>query len=145
MQSLERIEIRFVGDRRGEGGRVRVRISGDRGIPTRRERSASTSDPIRDAVEPVPKQFPATKRCGTTDKYDEGRLERIFDLVRVVEQLPTHAKNHRAVPSDNRPECLLVVAADECLKKLRLGSTRQRTPGEEMPELRGDGSRGTSP
>jgi hypothetical protein len=60
-------------------------------------------------------------RRGFLHQDQEGGLEGIFGFVRIPEQLAANAKDHRAMPLDQRFESRLVVVGDKTFQELSVG------------------------
>jgi hypothetical protein len=101
------------------------------GPPPRPIAAGARGDPERHTVQPVRQQLAVAQRARPADQDQERRLERILHVVRIVEQPPADAQDHRAVPRHDRLKRDLVALAREPRQELPLRQTRYGPPAEQ--------------
>ncbi len=90
---------------------------------------------IGDPVQPRAHRVPHPERTAPTRQDEKRRLERVLGLILVVQDRPTGAQNHRAVPFEQGCECELgrrLVPRRELLQQLTIRQAGGR-PRVEKP------------
>ena len=80
-------------------------------------------DASGDAVEPGSQYVALADRPGLLDQDQEGGLKGVGDVVRVIQDAPADAQDHRPMPMEDRLEGRLVAMGEESLQELSLGQT----------------------
>ena len=83
---------------------------------------------MRDLVQPAPQGVSSPDRAALLDQDQEGRLEGVLGIVRVAQDPPADAQDHRPVPPHQRLEGPGVALGEETLEELRVGEPRDRPP-----------------
>ena len=71
-------------------------------------------------------------RSGPADQDQERRLERVLDVLAVMEDRPARAHDHRPVPLHQRREGGPIPTRQEPLQELTVGEARRDPLGEEV-------------
>ena len=94
-----------------------------------------------DPVEPATDRGSLVDRSGLAHQDQEGRLERVFHVVRVVEDPTADSQHHRPMPPHQRRERELgriVATGRELLEELRIGQVRADANPEDHPDVSQD-------
>ncbi len=85
-------------------------------------------------MEPGPQYVAIADRPGLLDQDQEGGLESVGDVVRVIEHAPADAQHHRPVPMEDRLEGRRVAMCQEALQELSLAQARDGPSVEETTQ-----------
>ncbi len=107
--------------------------------PAAGRRSRVPGDTVRDAVEPLGHGLAVAQAARLANEDEEGGLERVLDLLRVVEPSAADGQDHRPVSGDQFLEGRFVPAADEPLEQLALIQAGEGAAGEQGAELGHEG------
>ena len=128
-------------------GRTPRRQLLDATAPPRRIRRGTHGDPPRDAEQPVADRIAAADGRGLADQQEERRLEGVGRIVRIAQDPPADAQDHRPVPLQQRREGRLgfrrVVPAEEPRQERTVAEVTDRTHAVEHPELTGQDAAGS--
>ena len=109
--------------------------------PADGRRSRVLGDTVRDAVQPLGHGLAVAQAARLADEDEESGLERVLDLLRVVEPSSADGQDHRPVPGDQLLEGRFVPAADEPIEQLALIQAGEGAAGEQGAELGHEGPR----
>ena len=90
---------------------------------------------MRDLVQPARQGVSSPDRAALLDQDQEGRLEGVLGIVRVAQDPPADAQDHRSVPPHQRLEGPGVPLGEETLEELRVGEPRDHPVGEQAVDL----------
>ena len=108
------------------------------GAATHRVVSGPARDPQGDAVEPAVDRLSASDRAGPRGEHEEGGLEGVVGGVRVVEDRPADAADHRPVPPHQGLEGRLpfhVSGLFEPMEEPRIGPLPQGPDAKERRQV----------
>ncbi len=69
------------------------------------------------------------------DEDEEGCLKGVLGVVRILQDAPADAQDHRPVTSPPRPRTRGIVPGDEALEQLRIGESRDGSIRQEAIDL----------
>ena len=130
VELLAQIGPRFVGRR--VGGRLHG-VAHLSGSPPERGGPGPCRDPSAHPVEPGAQRHVDADGPGPSEQDHEGRLERVLNIMGIVQVASADAQDHRAMALDDRLECRLrgprgpfrpVVPLQETIEQFRVGQPR---------------------
>ena len=102
-------------------------------------RPRPAGDAVGDLVKPARHGLAFADRARFAHQDQERGLERVFDILLVVEQSLTQPENHGAMPPHQKFERRLIAAANEPVEQLHIGDLprqRRRDPVQEVVQER---------